>query len=156
MTQEIITAEGTDAAVTTGRRVDGLTIPTAAWSKVEEKGAIYRAALRDYVDRVNAKDVEGILALFAEDGVVTDPYGGTRHNIKGKSALREFYRFAVQKMRQEVQVVTGSGGNAAAMAIRAYVGSDVCDNISVACFDDDDKIILYTTYWGPGDRHTVD
>ena len=72
----------------TADRVGSETIPTAEWKHVEQTNAQQRDALRRYVDAVNRKDVNAIVALFAPDGAVEDPYGGTRHNIRGSDDLR--------------------------------------------------------------------
>ena len=136
----------------TAKRVGSETLPTAGWETIEERVAPQRQALRNYVAAVNAKDVDAIVALFAEDATIEDPYGGLRHNIQGHAAIREFYQFVVAKTRMELRVVTGSGGNAAAMALRSHVLGDILDVISVAQFNDAGKIVQYTTYWGPGDR----
>jgi len=136
----------------TADRVGSETIATPEWASVEQVNARQRDALRRYVAAVNRKDVDAIVALFAPDGAVEDPYGGTRHNIRGSDEIRAFYEFVVAKLQIELLMVTGSGGNAAAMAIRGRVGSDAVDNISVAQFDDAGLITKYTTYWGPGDR----
>jgi steroid delta-isomerase len=143
----------TDAAQGTAERRDGMTIATAGWDGLEARNHVYREVLRAYVDAINRRDVDGLVALFAADAVIEDPYGGTRHNIRGHADIRAFYSFVVAKTRLELVMVTGSGGNAAAMAIRAHVGNDRMENISIAQFDADDRIIRYTTYWGPGDRH---
>jgi steroid delta-isomerase len=140
----------------TAARIDGKTIARPGWDAVEDNNRRYRAALTAYVDNVNRRDVEALVALFAPDAVIEDPYGGTRHHIVGHAAIKEFYQFVVAKTRMELRVVTGSGGNAAAMVIRAHVGGDVVDNISVATFDEAGLIQTYTTYWGPGDRHVAD
>ena len=136
----------------TAERVGTETIATPEWGTVEQVNIRQRDALRRYVDAVNRKDVDAIVALFAADGAVEDPYGGTRHNIQGKDEIRDFYTFVVAKLRIELLMVTGSGGNAAAMAIRGHAGGDTVDNISVAQFDEAGLIKKYTTYWGPGDR----
>ncbi|RYE61949.1 MAG: hypothetical protein EOO82_00755 [Oxalobacteraceae bacterium] len=133
-------------------RVGNKTIATPEWEEVERGNARQRDVLRRYVDAVNRKDVDAIVALFASDGVVEDPYGGTRHFIHGTQDLRAFYTFVVAKMQIELLMVTGSGGNAAAMAIRSRVADDSVNNISVAEFNEAGLIIKYTTYWGPGDR----
>jgi hypothetical protein len=139
----------------TAERVGGETIATPEWKVVEQTNAHQRDALRRYVDAVNRKDVDAIVALFAADGAVEDPYGGTRHNIRGRDDIRAFYEFVVAKLQIELLMVTGSGGNAAAMAIRGRVSDDTVDNISVAQFDETGLIVKYTTYWGPGDRDVV-
>jgi steroid delta-isomerase len=139
----------------TATRAGGVTLPTAGWEALEANNRRYRSALETYVESVNSRDVDRLVALFAEDAVIEDPYGGTRHNISGRAAIREFYEFVVAKTRMELRVVTGSGGNAAAMAVRAHVGNDVVDNISVALFDEAGLILRYTTYWGPCDRRSA-
>ena len=132
----------------TADRVGGNTIDTPGWDSLEEVNRRQKQVLRDYIDAVNRKDVEAIVSLFAEDAIVEDPYGGTRHNIRGKEDIREFYRFVVAKTRMELLMVTGSGGNASAMAIRGFVGTDSVNNISIANFDKEGKIVKYTTHWG--------
>lgn len=47
-------------------------------------------AARTYFDRVTKGDVEGILALFADDAVNINPMSGEQ-GIRGKEALRAFY-----------------------------------------------------------------
>ena len=44
-----------------------------------------------YFEHVNAGDVEGILALFADDAHVISPLTG-EEGIRGKAALRAFYQ----------------------------------------------------------------
>lgn len=139
--------------VETAKRQGGKTIATAEWDRLEANNIVYRDVLRAYVDNINRRDVDGLVALFAPDAVIEDPYGGTRHNIRGHADIRAFYEFVVVKTRLELVMVTGSGGNAAAMAIRAHVGDDRLENISIAQFDAEHRIQRYTTYWGPGDRH---
>jgi steroid delta-isomerase len=140
--------------VRTADRVGGKTIDTPGWDSLEEVNRRQKQVLCDYIDAVNRKDVEAIVSLFAEDAIVEDPYGSTRHNIRGSKEIRAFYEFVVAKTRMELLLVTGSGGNAAAMAMRGYVGTDSVNNISIANFDEHGKIIKYTTHWGPGDRST--
>lgn len=44
-----------------------------------------RGAARHYVDAVNAKDIEGILRLYAPDAVVYDPVGLPDVSSEGRS-----------------------------------------------------------------------
>ena len=44
-----------------------------------------------YFERVNAGDIEGILALFADDAQVISPLTG-EEGIRGTAALRAFYQ----------------------------------------------------------------
>jgi len=48
-------------------------------------------AARTYFERVTKGDVEGILALFADDARLINPMTG-EEGIKGKAALRGFYQ----------------------------------------------------------------
>lgn len=46
-----------------------------------------RAAARAYCDCINRKDLEGLLAIFSEDGELVHPFGV----FSGKPKLAEFY-----------------------------------------------------------------
>ena len=48
-----------------------------------------RSVFAAYAERQSAGDVEGILALFAEEAVVRDPANAPSHH--GKAALRSFF-----------------------------------------------------------------
>ena len=52
-----------------------------------------KAAMRAYIERINAVDLEGVLALFALDATVEDPVGAGVH--QGADALRAFYSLAL-------------------------------------------------------------
>jgi steroid Delta-isomerase len=51
-------------------------------------GTDARSVAAAYMDRINAKDVEGLLDLFADDCVLQPPTGTTE---RGKEAARAFY-----------------------------------------------------------------
>ena len=120
-----------------------------------ERNAHYRSTLTAYAAAINRQDVDAICALFAESAEIIDPIGGPRH-IFGKNDIREFYEYVVTKLRIAIRgPVSGSFGNAAAMAVDAVVGNEILNNISVAKFDDDGRIVEYVTFWGPGDRHEI-
>lgn len=55
------------------------------------------AAARTYFERVTKGDVDGILALFADDAQVINPMTG-EEGIKGKEALRAFYHNLVNSL----------------------------------------------------------
>lgn len=52
---------------------------------------------RTYFERVTKGDVEGILALFADDAQLINPMTG-EEGIKGKAALRAFYQNLVNSL----------------------------------------------------------
>ena len=54
-------------------------------------------AARTYFERVTKGDVEGILALFADDAQLINPMTG-EEGIKGKAALRAFYQNLVNSL----------------------------------------------------------
>jgi steroid delta-isomerase len=61
-----------------------------------------RSTADSYIGALTAGDLEGVLALYAEDATVEDPVGnGTVH--RGKAAIREFYASVVaMKIEGEV------------------------------------------------------
>lgn len=61
-----------------------------------------RVAAQRYLDTINAGDLEGLLALFADDAVVLHPLG----TFEGAARLREFYGTHIIPAEP---VMTGSG-----------------------------------------------
>ena len=55
------------------------------------------AAAHTYFERVTKGDVDGILSLFADDAQLINPMTGEA-GIKGKAALRAFYRNLVNSL----------------------------------------------------------
>jgi ketosteroid isomerase-like protein len=55
------------------------------------------AAARTYFERVTKGNVEGILALFADDAHLVNPMTG-EEGIRGKTALRAFYQNLVSSL----------------------------------------------------------
>jgi ketosteroid isomerase-like protein len=55
------------------------------------------AAARTYFERVTKGDVDGILALFADDAQLINPMTG-EEGIRGKTALRAFYQNLVNSL----------------------------------------------------------
>ncbi len=67
---------------------------TMARSPAEQQ---METAARTYFARVTKGDVEGILALFADDAQLLNPMTG-EEGIKGKAALRAFYQNLVNSL----------------------------------------------------------
>jgi hypothetical protein len=61
---------------------------TRGWNPAEQQ---METAALTYFERVNAGDVEGILALFADDAQLISPLTG-EDGIRGTAALRAFYQ----------------------------------------------------------------
>ena len=107
--------------------------------------------LQAYVDAVSGDDVEKIIELYAEDGVVEDPIGTVPH--RGHDALREFYQMAVDMV--EKMVLEGNPrirDNFGACGMIAYPkGMDMkfcMETMDVMEFNAEGKIIRMTAYWG--------
>lgn len=60
-----------------------------------------RAAALSYVECINTKNLEKLLALFAEDGVLNHPFGV----FAGKQKLAEFYGGLI--MHMDTKLTTG-------------------------------------------------
>jgi steroid delta-isomerase len=120
----------------------------------EEKIEYYRGAVRRYVAALNGKDLDAILALYAENAVVQDPV--FQREFRGKQALREFYAQVITRAQLEITgPIRGSYGNVTATPIKARIPGVEIDVISLTTFDDDGLVSLYTAYWGPSDSHAV-
>lgn len=119
-----------------------------------------RTALQAYIDRFAAKDGGGLAALFADDAQIEDPVGGGKI-VKGRAAIDEFYRGAVEVVdRLELAApIRASHGTAAAMAFDIHLtygdSRTIIRAIDVMTFDDDGKIVDMKAYHGPGDVEPV-
>lgn len=51
---------------------------------------VIKTVMKQYIDRFNQDDVEGVLSLFGEEATVEDPVGSPA--VEGKSAIAEFYK----------------------------------------------------------------
>jgi steroid delta-isomerase len=115
-----------------------------------------KATMQRYVEVINAGDLEGVLALFADDATVEDPVGGTPQ--RGMAEIREFYAQAIaNKVRLRiVGPQRGSSGNAAAMPLEVEVVPSGAPKmlvgvIEIQYFNDEGKIVAMQAYWGPED-----
>ncbi|MFL6055707.1 MAG: nuclear transport factor 2 family protein [Actinoallomurus sp.] len=111
-----------------------------------------KATLQRYLDALNAADADAVVALFAEDAVVMDPYGKAPH--EGRAAIAKFFGDVCQSGATATldTPIRGSYGDRAAMAFTVHVGDDWHIRvIDVMTFDDTGKIIRMEAYWGSGD-----
>lgn len=114
-----------------------------------------KAALQAYIDRMNAGDAAGLIALFAADAIIEDPVGSAP---KRGAEIAAWFHKAVE-MRTSLELaapIRGSHGNAAAMA---FVVSTYFDGVLVQVnsldtmeFDAAGKITRLRGYWGPDDQ----
>ena len=115
-----------------------------------------KAAMRQYVERVNAADLEGILALFADDATVEDPVGSGTHC--GRDGIRAFYAMAIANGAKLAIVgpQRGSAGDAAAMVLDVDVTPPGAPKMRVGVIEimrlnDAGKVVEMRAYWGNED-----
>lgn len=120
--------------------------------------ALIARVMQAYVDNISDSNLEGIIALFAENAVVEDPVGS--EPVRGHEALRGFYTMAcesVSKMVLEGNVRScGSWGACAMLATpKGAEGALVIETLDVMQFNDDGKIIAMQAYWGDSNMKTL-
>lgn len=114
-----------------------------------------KQALQAYIDHFNAADPEAIAALYAEDATVEDPVGSEPK--RGRAAILEFYRMAVQTGAQLslAAPIRASHADAAAMAFDVNLqmpeGRSVIRVIDVMRFDAAGLFRSMEAYWGSSD-----
>jgi steroid delta-isomerase len=103
-----------------------------------------------YPEMVSKGDVDGIVALYAEDGTIEDPIGSPLH--RGTTAIRAFYEQAVAG--KIVMKRTGPvcvAGREAATPLVVLIGPDgqrqALDIVSVMTFREDGKIASMRAFW---------
>lgn len=117
--------------------------------------AMMRAMLEAYVERINAGDRDGVIALFAPDAVIEDPVGSPpKKGAEIAAWFADTVAFGTQI--QPVAPIRGSHGDEAVLVFdvrftppggqRLLIRSaDVCR------FDSQGKITSLRGYWGPED-----
>jgi len=117
--------------------------------------AAMKAALQAYVDRTNAGDVAGLLALFAPDAVIEDPVGSP---LKTAADFPEWFGNSVAFGARITPVapIRGSHGNAAALVFDVEFtlpGGERLRirSLDVCTFDAAGRISALRAYWGPDD-----
>lgn len=116
---------------------------------------VIKNVMKQYIDRFNQDDVEGVLSLFGEEATVEDPVGSPA--VEGKSAIAEFYKKVVNgntRIRLEGPI-RGSHSNSGAMALQITTSAEgktiSIPVIEVMTFDEQGSIASMKAYWGPGD-----
>ncbi|MCU1717678.1 nuclear transport factor 2 family protein [Pseudomonas sp. 5P_3.1_Bac2] len=119
------------------------------------KEAQMKSALQAYIDAFNRADLHAIVALYAADATVEDPYGSPPK--VGQQAIREFYRDALLSGAQlELAApIRASMSNAAAMAFVAVIGNGASVTrvsvIDLMTFNEQGLITSMQAYFGQSD-----
>ncbi len=115
-----------------------------------------KAAMRAYVERLNAGDLDGVMALYADDATVEDPVGA---DVRRSAAdIRAFYDQAIAS-NAKLRIVgpqRGSSGSFAAMPLEVEVALPGAPKMLIGVietmrFNDAGKVVEMRAYWGNED-----
>lgn len=119
-----------------------------------------KAVMTRYTTLVSAGDVDGVVALYAENATIEDPVGVPAQS--GREAIVKFYQNACATS-VKIKVLSGpygSFGNSAAMVAEVLVdvpgqGPTRIELIEIMEFDAQGKISAMRAYWGQDDMKPV-
>ena len=120
-----------------------------------------RATVARYAEVFTANDLDGYLALFADDATLEDPVGGEVH--QGVEAIRAFWDMTREMTPTIELAITGPvrvAGNEAAFPgeARPSLGDTpmAVPVIDTVAFDDDGKITRLRAFWDFADLRPLD
>jgi len=112
-----------------------------------------RATVHSYVDKMCKSDIDGILALYADDATAEDPVGGEVQ--QGVEALRNFYTLTAPALQVELNGPICVSGNECAFLLLAELtmgdAKSYLDATDIFSFGDDGKITSMRAYWNPAE-----
>ena len=112
-----------------------------------------RRVVESYVEMMCKSDIDGILALYADDGTAEDPVGGEIQ--KGAEALRNFYSLAVPALQVEIKGPICVAGRECAFPLLAELtmgdAKQYLDATDVFTFNDEGKITSMRAFWNPAE-----
>lgn len=113
---------------------------------------VMKEALLNYIRFFNERDLAGLLALYADDATVEDPYG--RSFIQGKEAITAMYSKALQSPAWLEPLIPprGSFTNAATVSFIVHTGQTKIHVTDVMTFDEKGRFTSMRAYWGPDDQ----
>ncbi len=113
----------------------------------------YSEAVTRYLSSINNADLEGILALYAEDATLEDPVGSAI--VQGTEAIKAFYARNVILARPQLELsgpVRVAGREAAfpfELTVKTAERTTSIAVIDVFRFNDAGKIDSMRAFWGP-------
>jgi len=117
--------------------------------------AVMKAVLQAYVDRTNAGDAPGLVALFSADAVIEDPVGSAPRTGE---AIAAWFADSVAFNARIIPVapIRGSHANEAALAFDVEFTPPDSErlrirSIDVCTFDAEGHITRLRAFWGPDD-----
>jgi steroid delta-isomerase len=112
-----------------------------------------RGVVRRYVEMMSDSDIDGTLALDAEDATAEDPVGGQVQ--KGIEALRNFYALTAPALQVELNGPICVAGHDCAFPLLAELtmgdAKQYLDATDVFSFDDEGKISSMRAFWNPAE-----
>ncbi|GAD48473.1 putative delta(5)-3-ketosteroid isomerase [Caenibius tardaugens NBRC 16725] len=124
-------------------------------TELRDRQAMMKAALQAYVDRANAGDADGLVALFAPDAVIEDPIGSP---LKTGADIPAWFADTVAFGTRITPVapLRGSHANEALLVFDVEFtppgGEPMRIRSADACtFNDAGLITRLRAFWGPGD-----
>ena len=120
-----------------------------------------RAAALKYFSCFAAADVDGIVALFAEDAVVEDPVGGTPQ--RGLAAIRKFFESGFVHVGGGFSFVPEGNVRVAERAVACAAVATVeradppfrMETLDVWTVGEDGKFTSMKAYYGPTNVHSL-
>lgn len=110
----------------------------------------YQAAVEAYIRAINERDLEAIMALYAEDATVEDPVGSGA--MQGQ-AVRDFYaKTAAMDISAELLGSVRVTEEYALFPFRVSIRGEAPMNIEVIDsfrFNAEGKIVEMRAFWGP-------
>jgi len=114
------------------------------------------AAPQKYLTAFQEQDLEGILALYADDAIVEDPVGSDKH--VGIEAVQAFYSGAMgAKVEAELTGPVRLAGQEVAFPFTiTVIGANFAiDIIDVFRFNEDGKVVEMRAYWGETNQRST-
>jgi steroid delta-isomerase len=112
-----------------------------------------RGVIDSYVKMMCSSDIEGIVALYADDATAEDPVGGEIQ--RGIEAIRNFYTLTAPALQVELNgPVCVSGSECAFLLLAELTLGDAkqyLDATDVLTFNDEGKISSMRAYWNPAE-----
>ena len=108
-----------------------------------------RQLFERYPEMVSHGDVDGIVALYAEDATIEDPIGSELH--RGHAGIRSFYAASAGKARMRRTGPVRVAGREAAAPMVVLIGPEgqqqALDIISTMRFDERGRITQMRAFW---------
>lgn len=112
-----------------------------------------------YIRLVDAGDIEGILALYADDAVVEDPVGTEPYS--GIDAIARFYRGGLGQVNvsaEQTGTVRTTAAGEGAIPFRVTIQNDdqtmVIEPVDFMRFNEVGKIVSMRAFWSPEHNYT--